>query len=334
MDIALYRDHGDDVQCVLCPNYCVLKEGRYGLCRTRKREGRIVVNPYTGIISSSGLDPIEKKPLYHFMPGSQIFSVGFYGCTLRCQFCQNYSISQYHPEGTQERISPEDMVYLLKDKNLKSIAFTYSEPTLYFEWVRETAILCRDNNIKTVLVSNGYLNEEPAGELLQYIDAANIDLKSFNEGFYKKYCFGKLDPVKKFIRMAHEMKVHLELTTLVITDTNDSEEEMAEIVDFIASVSNNIPFHVSRYHPAYNFDKPPTSVEKLESLIWIAKKKLHYVYGGNIQNDSNTYCKKCGSQLVSRNYYSIRIKNIDSGGKCKSCGEFNEFYPLPLAHVE
>jgi pyruvate formate lyase activating enzyme len=324
--IELYRKVNDDVQCLLCPNLCILKDAKFGICKTRKRENDKIVNHYSGIISSSGLDPIEKKPLYHFMPATQIFSVGFYGCTLNCQFCQNYSISQYHPENTPDRLSPEDMVYILKEKNLKSIAFTYSEPTLYFEWVRETAILCRDSNIKTVLVTNGYLNEKPAEELLKYIDAANIDLKSFRENFYKKVCHGKLEPVKDFIRLAYDMKVHIELTTLVVTDTNDTIEEMGEIVDFIKNISKDIPFHISRYHPSYKFDKPATSIEKLEKLIALAKNNLNFVYGGNIPGDADTYCKNCKTLLVSRNYYSVKIHQVDKNGKCKNCGEFNNIY--------
>src|SRR4030042_4321548 len=153
MSNLLYKKNKDKVQCLLCPNLCVLNDDQYGLCGTRKREKEEVINPYSGIISSSGIDPMEKKPLYHFMPGSTIFSVGFYGCTLKCQFCQNYSISQYHPDKIDEKVSPKDIVYLLKEKNLKSIAFTYSEPLLYHEWVLEISILCRKNNIKTVLVT-------------------------------------------------------------------------------------------------------------------------------------------------------------------------------------
>ena len=250
------------IQCLLCPNYCPLNENQFGLCGTRLRVKEEVINQFSGIISSSGMDPIEKKPLYHFYPSSAIFSVGFYGCTLKCQFCQNYSISQYHPGKNEHKISPEDMIDLLKEKNLKSIAFTYSEPTLYFEWVLETAILCRKNNIKTVLVTNGYLNPEPAEILLEYIDAANIDLKAWSEEFYKKICGGKLEPVKEFIKIAYKKKVHIELTTLVITDTNDDEKEFDLLTDFISSISKDIPFHISRYHPEYKFAKPATPAEQ------------------------------------------------------------------------
>lgn len=325
MSNLLYKKNKDKVQCLLCPNLCMLNDGQYGLCKTRKRENDEVINPYSGIISSSGVDPMEKKPLYHFMPGSAIFSVGFYGCTLKCQFCQNYSISQYHPDNTHEKVSPKDIVYLLKEKNLKSIAFTYSEPLLYHEWVMETSILCRKNNIKTVLVTNGFINQEPAEEILKFIDAANIDLKSGRDEFYKKICSGRLEPVKKFIGIAYKMKVHIELTTLVITDTNDSIEEFNDITNFISSISEDIPFHISRYHPDYNFNKEATPINTLNKLIEHSKKKLNYVYGGNMLGYSDTKCKKCSEVLVKRDFYNTSVKKLDKSGKCMNCGTFNNF---------
>ncbi len=323
MNMKLFENIDNNLRCLLCPNYCILKENQYGLCKTRKRNGDKIINPYSGIISSSGLDPIEKKPLYHFMPGSSIFSVGFYGCTLKCQFCQNYSISQYHPDENEEKFEPDEMFELLNQKKLNAIAFTYSEPTLYFEWVLELSILCKKNNIKTVLVTNGYLNEEPAKELFKYIDAVNIDLKSFREEFYKKICSGKLEPVKNFIKIAYENKIHMELTTLVITNTNDSEEEMNDIIDFISSISRDIPFHISRYHPEYNFSQPATSINKIDNYIRLARKKLNFVYGGNMSGNSDTLCKNCNELLVKRNYYESNIKSLDEKGNCSKCGTFN-----------
>ena len=259
------------------------------------------------------------------MPGSNIFSIGFFGCTLKCQFCQNYSISQYHPDKNNEKFSPHDMIYLLKEKNIKSIAFTYSEPLLYHEWVLETSILCRKNNIRTILVTNGFINREPAEDILEYIDAANIDLKSSRDEFYKKICAGRVEPVKDFIKTAYRKKVHIEITTLVITDTNDSVEEFNEITDFISSISEDIPFHISRYHPAYEFNKEATPVRTLEKLIDISKKKLNYVYGGNMHGHSETYCKKCNEKLVDRDFYSTSIKSLDNNGNCRKCGTFNNF---------
>ena len=325
MNDFLFKIKGEKLQCLLCPNLCVLNEGQYGLCKTRKRIKDKIVNPYSGIISSSGVDPIEKKPLYHFMPNSSIFSVGFFGCTLKCQFFQNYSISQYHPDENGQKTSPKEMVYLLKERNLKSIAFTYSEPLLYYEWVLETAILCHENNIKTILVTNGYLNPKPAEELLKHIDAANIDLKSGKDDFYKEICSGKLEPVKKFIEIAYKSKVHIEITTLIVTDTNDSIEEIIEILDFISSLSSDIPYHISRYHPDYNFNKPATPVSTIDKFIELSKKKLNYVYAGNIMGNSDTFCKKCNELLVRRNYYTTSIHKLDKNGKCTKCGTDNNF---------
>lgn len=321
--IPLYRSLNEKLQCMLCPNYCVLSKNQFGKCETRMSTGDKIENRYNGVISSSAVDPIEKKPLYHFRPGSSIFSVGFFGCTLKCQFCQNYTISQYHPIKNMERITPSDMVSFLKENSFDQIAFTYSEPTLYFEWVIETAILCRKNGIKSVLVTNGYLNRDPAKELLKHIDAANIDFKSFYDEFYGKVCSGKVEPVKEFIKIAYQEKVHVEVTTLVITDENDSEEEMEKISDFISSISKDIPFHVSRYHPSYKFKNPSTDPAIIDRLISLARKRLFFVYGGNITGQSNTYCKKCSSLLIKRDFYSINILGIDDSGNCKACGENN-----------
>lgn len=324
---SLYRKSGDSVICLLCPNGCSLKkEGQFGVCMIRKREDDRIVNAYSGILSSKSVDPIEKKPLYHFMPGSSIFSVGFYGCTLKCGFCQNHSISQHRPYNSEEPVTPEEIVAYLSRNKIPSIAFTYSEPTLYFEWVTETARLCREKNIKTVLVTNGYLNPEPARELLEVIDGANIDLKSSSDSFYTSICKGKLESVKEFIRIGFEQKVHIEVTTLVITDTNDSISEAEAISGFIASLSPDIPFHISRYHPCYKFTLPPTPESTIRAWCDTAAKKLHYVYAGNVGFDNNTICKKCGSVLVERSYYFTTRKALLPDGTCSSCGQTNNFF--------
>ena len=325
MDSMFFSFSEDKIKCELCPNGCVLKDGATGLCGARKRNGDTIVIPYSGIISSSGLDPIEKKPLYHFKPGSRIFSVGFFGCTLHCGFCQNYSISQSYPGKSSGYQSPEEIISFLKGNDLSSIAFTYSEPTLHYEWVLETAKLCRQNGINTVLVTNGYLNAKPAELLLEHIDAANIDMKSASNEFYEKICSGKIVPVKEFIKVAYGKKVHIEITTLVITDTNDDISECIEIRDFISGISTDIPYHISRYRPEYKFEKPATPVSTINRWIKTAKEKLDFVYGGNIMESGETYCKKCNNLLVDRAGYSTIINGLKKDGTCSKCGGMNYF---------
>lgn len=323
---TLFCKNGQALECLLCPNRCSLKkEGQFGVCRIRKREGDVIVNPYSGVLSSQSIDPVEKKPLYHFKPGSDIFSVGFYGCTLQCGFCQNHSISQHRPSDLEGGVTPGQIVDFLIKKKIPSIAFTYSEPCLYAEWVTETARLCRKEHIKTVLVTNGYLNAEPASELLEVIDGANIDLKSSEDSFYRSICKGKVENVKEFIRIAYEKKVHIEVTTLVITGSNDSLDECSKICNFIASLSPDIPYHISRYHPCYKFTKPPTPEKTIRAWCEQARTKLHYVYAGNVGFDNDTLCKKCGAVLVERKYYMTSVTGLSTNGKCSSCGEDNNF---------
>ncbi|HOJ65143.1 MAG TPA: AmmeMemoRadiSam system radical SAM enzyme [Spirochaetota bacterium] len=323
MEVRLYQKINDKTECLLCPNNCKLKEGQSGLCNIRENVNGNIINPYSGIISSSGIDPIEKKPLYHFYPGSEIYSIGFFGCTLKCQFCQNWQISQNKPLDYFKKISPEDFVLYLKKNNFNKIAYTYSEPTLYYEWVLETAKLCRKNDIKNVIVTNGYLNKEPAKELLKFIDAANIDLKGADDQFYKKNCNGKIEPVKEFIKIAFDLNVHIELTTLVITNTNDSMEDCKKIMDFIKSISTDIPFHISRYHSAYKFNLPPTQEKTIKDWVNYAKNHLNFVYGGNVLFDNDTYCHNCKSLLIKRNFYLVSLIGIDNKGICLKCSSKN-----------
>lgn len=325
MDIKLYKKENDKIKCLLCPNNCKLSENQIGVCGVRRRENDKIINPYLGIISSSSIDPIEKKPLYHFYPGSTIYSIGFFGCTLKCKFCQNWQISQKLPSDIDsiKRIKPEDFVLFLKRNNLYQVAYTYSEPLLYYEWLLEVVRLCKENGIKNVLVTNGYLNKEPAIELLKFIDAANIDLKGSDNEFYKKNCAGKIDPVKDFIKIAFDSRVHIEMTTLVITDTNDTIQDCKQIVDFIKSISKNIPFHISKYHPAFQFLKRATPESTIKEWVEYARKHLNFVYAGNVSFDNDTFCLNCHSLLIKREYYFVEIVNLDKSGNCKKCGVKN-----------
>lgn len=326
MKTALYEVLGNgQVRCLLCPNRCLFAgEGQVGRCRVRMRLGSKIENRFSGIISSASLDPIEKKPLYHFNPGSTIYSIGFYGCTLGCTFCQNHSISQTTPPEGHQRVTPETFSDFLSASGYKQVAFTYSEPLLYAEWIYDSMKINRSRGIKNVLITNGYINPAPAADILEYTDALNIDIKSFNDGFYKNICSGQLQPVLDFITLAFKNGIHMELTNLVITDLNDSIEENTSICKFISGLSPEIPFHLSAYYPAYRMKNAPTDHNKLIKLAENAKKHLKYVYCGNIGSKERTICSKCGKTLITRENYMVNIIGLDKSGNCSSCGHNNK----------
>ncbi len=270
--------------CNICPHHCNLKEGQTGLCRARKNiKGKIIAINY-GKVTALALDPIEKKPLSRFYPGSNILSLGSFGCNLKCSFCQNHHISMASEnEIRTQSVKPEDLINIaldLKDRRNIGIAYTYNEPLVAYEYVRDCAKLARENNLKNVLVTNGCFCEEPMKQLLPFIDAINIDLKGFTHEFYNKLG-GDLDTVKCFIKLAAKY-CHVEITTLIIPDENDTEDEMRELSEFIFSVNPDIPLHISRFFPNYKMqDKRPTKVKKIYDLSSIAREKLKYVYEGN-----------------------------------------------------
>lgn len=271
------------VLCGICPHDCVLNEGQTGFCRARSNRGGEVVADNYGLITSIALDPIEKKPLYRFHPGSRILSAGSYGCNLRCSFCQNYGISMCGSNARTVYLSPEELtqkaIELVPEGNI-GIAFTYNEPLIGYEYVRDCAKAAKEKGLKIVLVTNGYINEEPLTELLPLVDAMNIDLKAFTEEFYKRIS-GCIEPVKKAIETAAK-SCHVEVTTLIIPGENDSEEEMRELSQWLASVDESMPYHISRFFPRYKMtDKQATPVKTVCSLADIARKKLKYVYEGN-----------------------------------------------------
>jgi pyruvate formate lyase activating enzyme len=315
-----WEKRGDStVKCLLCPHTCVISPGRRGICRVREnREGELTTLIY-GEISSMADDPIEKKPLYHFHPGTSILSVGTVGCSFRCKFCQNYNISQ-DPDYPTQYLSPEDLVDAAKRSRSLGIAYTYTEPLIWYEYVIECCRLARQQGLKNVFVTNGYINREPLRELLPYADAFNVDLKSFREEFYRRVVGGKLHPVLDTIRdIAARDHVVLEVTTLVIPGYNDSDEEMESLTDFLASLRPDIPYHLSAYYPMYQFTAPATRPESLKRLKAIADKKLSYVYLGNVSGPGDTYCHNCGSLLVRRMGYRISIDKYRNGS-CRNCG--------------
>lgn len=267
--------------CRLCPHNCNIKDGNTGICSVRKNNKNKLELPLYGYLSAVNIDPIEKKPLYHFIPGSQVLSIGFYGCNFHCQFCQNYQISQvYNAENNKIFISPAKIVQIAEEKGIKSIAYTYSEPVIHFEYIMECSQIAHTKGIKNVLVTNGFLNPEPAEELLKRMDAVNVDLKAFTNSFYNKLG-GKIEPVKDFIKLAAKLS-HLEVTTLIIPGENDSETEIINIANFIASIDTNIPLHLSAYYPVFKYDISSTPKDTILRLCEKISKILTYIYPGNI----------------------------------------------------
>ncbi|OGS23658.1 MAG: AmmeMemoRadiSam system radical SAM enzyme [Elusimicrobia bacterium RIFOXYB2_FULL_48_7] len=271
------------VGCVLCPHNCKIQPGKTGACRARKNIDGILQSLVYGEFASVNLDPIEKKPLYHFYPRTHILSVGTTGCNLRCQHCQNWEISQsdYNPE-IMRSLSPEEAVSMAKRYKSIGIAYTYNEPLINYEWVAETAKLARGEALKNVLVTNGFINEQPWENLLPLIDAANIDVKSFKNDFYKSACGAEIGPVLRSVEIMFKRGKHVEVTYLVIPGKNDSEHEIADFVDWLSSLSPEIPVHFSRYFPQYKMKEETTPVKTMELARRVAMKRMKYVYLGNI----------------------------------------------------
>ena len=317
---ALWCERRPDgrIACLLCPHACVIAEGGHGICGVRFNRGGSMEIPWYGRISSLSVDPIEKKPLYHFHPGSRILSVGFVGCSFRCKFCQNWHISQSTDAETRY-VSPNELVDMARKERSFAIAYTYSEPLIHAEYLLDSARLARENGLKNVLVSNGYLNPGPAEEVLSLMDAANIDLKAWDPEFYRTETGGDLDQVKRFLAQAAH-RIHLEVTTLVIPGKNDDPAQVEGIARFIASLDPAIPLHLSAYHPQYKYDVPATPAAALRNLAEVARQHLSFVYTGNIgPEEADTLCPKCGSVLVRRMGYSVRVVGIQSGA-CAQCG--------------
>jgi pyruvate formate lyase activating enzyme len=305
--------------CELCPNNCKIREGQKGTCMVRENQDGNLYLPAYGYLSAISSDPIEKKPLYHYYPGKQIFSAGFYGCNLSCPFCQNYTISKEFSLSGKNYISPDDLVDSAFERGSFGIAYTYSEPIVHFEYVTEAEEYASSLGLKNILVTNGYINDDFSDKLLSNTDAVNVDLKSYNPDFYTKELKGKLEPVLSFIRKAGA-SVHTEITTLIIPGKNDSEEELRQSAAFIASVNKQIPFHLSAYHPCYKYSIPPTTPSKLMRLAEIASEYLDFVYTGNINSGrADTKCPSCGNTLINRSGYQTECSGI-KGGICAICG--------------
>lgn len=306
------------IRCTLCPAFCRLKDGVHGICDSRYNlDGRLVTDNY-GEVVTIAVDPIEKKPLYHFHPGSTILSTGANCCNLSCRHCQNWSISQVRTRTTF--CSPEQLAMLAREHHSIGVAFTYTEPMIWFEYIRDTAPKIREHGRKVVLVSNGYINPEPLSELIPLVDAANIDLKGMRPEFYRRVCKGKLEPVLDTIRLLAHSSVHLEVTNLIIPGLNDSDKDLRELIDFIAAINPQVPLHFSAYHPDYKMEAPATPSETLTRAHAMARRKLAYVFVGNalIEGASDSLCPSCGAVLIKRTGFRAKRQALEAG-RCSVC---------------
>ncbi|MDD4107521.1 MAG: AmmeMemoRadiSam system radical SAM enzyme [Prolixibacteraceae bacterium] len=316
----------DEVRCVLCPRMCHLKPGKTGNCKVRvNMDGRLITLVYNKV-SAIGIDPVEKKPLYHFYPGRKILSIGEVGCNFHCSFCQNYQTSQCSAEdfsGFHEFDSEDIVNEAVKVVNNIGIAYTYNEPFTFYEFMLEIAIAAKSAGLKNVIVSNGYINPEPLQKILPYIDAFNIDLKAFDNDFYRRQTGGKLQPVLETLKIISDSGKHLEITNLVIPELNDDPVQFGAMVQWIGeNAGSNVPLHLSRYFPQYKLNLPPTPEKKLKQLYNLAKSYLNHVYLGNVSDEqrSSTYCHNCGDLLIERNRYRTSIMQQGFKGVCQSCG--------------
>ena len=313
------------VKCELCPRMCIIKPDNPGLCGVRKNiKGRLYSLVYARPCAVH-IDPIEKKPLYHFMPGARAFSIATIGCNFFCGFCQNWQISKAEAgnmEGVYEEVEPKKVIELCKQNKCSIMSYTYTEPTIFYEYMMDIAKLARKNNIKNTIVSNGYVNEEPLRELCKVLDGANIDLKAFTNDFYQKVCKGTLEPVLKSLKILKEEGVWVEVTNLVVPGLNDDFKKVEEMCKWIGeNLGRDVPIHFSRFHPDYKMtDKEPTKLETLEKAKEIAEEYLDYVYLGNIGGESNTFCPKCKAVIIERGIFSPTEKKVKEG-KCPECGE-------------
>ena len=327
MKEALFYENLDGkIRCHLCNHHCVIKEGKRGICGVREnRAGKLYSLVYGKSVAADS-DPIEKKPFFNFYPGTTAYSIATVGCNFHCLNCQNWEISQMS-KGKEGKIIgkellPEDIAAKAKEAGCKSIAYTYTEPTIFFEYAYDTAKLAHEEGIKNVFVTNGYTSSEAIKEIAPFLDAANVDLKGFSEDLYHKLCGAKLQPILDNIRLYKELGVWVEVTTLIIPGYSDDEHQLEEIAGFIKGVGEDIPWHVTAFYPAFKLlDIPPTPAKSLKMARDIGLKAgLRYVYEGNIPGEGgeNTYCYSCGELLIKRYGFDI-MDNTLTGGKCPKC---------------
>ena len=315
----------DKVSCFLCAHRCLIAPGKFGVCGVRENQGGKLMTHVYGEVIAAHVDPIEKKPFYHFLPGSTSLSIATAGCNFKCSFCQNWQISQASKgpgrDVSGEKLSPEEIVQAAKSHGCRSISYTYTEPTIFFEYALDTARLAKAAGLYNNFVTNGYMTAEALEAFHPNLDAANVDLKAFKDETYKKVCGARLEPVLDSIKRMRKLKIWVEVTTLVVPGLNDGEDELRDIARFLAGVDPDIPWHISRFHPDYNYtDARPTPVETLRKALAIGKAEgLKYVYVGNVMGEGeDTICPKCGKVLIRRRGFSVGRNEIKDA-RCPSC---------------
>ncbi len=325
MKVALYwktlNEESKIVQCTLCPHYCTLKKDEVGKCNVRQNINGTLFSLVYGKPAAMNVDPIEKKPLFHFLPKSKTFSLGTFGCNFDCKNCQNFDIARGIPDDSLQFIAPEEIVRMAIDSDCQSIAYTYTEPTIFYEYMLDIAKIARKSGLKNILVTNGFINKAPLLELLPFIDAANIDLKG-DKMHYVNICEGRLEPVLETMRIMHEQKIHVEITNLIIPTLNDSIKAINDVCKFILSLSTQIPLHFSAFYPMYKLTNiPSTPQETLVLAKEIAVKEgLKYVYLGNVPGFyEDTKCPNCKKIVIRRKGFLVE-KNDLKKGNCV-CGE-------------
>jgi pyruvate formate lyase activating enzyme len=325
-EALLYKKMEDNkASCFLCSHHCLISDGKFGICNVRENRGGTLYTHSYGKLVAQNIDPIEKKPLYHFMPGSTSFSIATAGCNFQCGFCQNWQISQIKEAKAlglpSEEVKPEEVVMHAKRAGSKSISYTYTEPTIFFEYAYDVGQLANKEGLYNVFVTNGFMTEEMIRMAQPFLDAANIDLKSYNDDYYRKLCKGRLEPVLKSIELMKKLGIWVEVTTLVVPGQNDSEEEFKKIAEFLNGIDPSIPWHISRFYPQYQMEGlESTPIKTMNRAYEIGKEAgLRYVYLGNVMGKgTNTYCHQCSQLLIERVGYTIPKYKVKEG-KCPEC---------------
>lgn len=320
---ALFYQKLEDgkVKCLLCPHYCEILPGKRGICWVRENQDGVLYSLNYRRLIAVHIDPIEKKPLFHFYPGSQSYSIAAMGCNFHCLHCQNWSISQVREVGIEGQvISPKKIVQNAIDSGCLSISYTYTEPTVYYETALEISRLARESGLKNIFVTNGYISSDALNYIANFLDAANIDLKAMSDSFYRQVCGAKLKPVLDRIKQYYELGIWIEITTLIIPGYNDQEDELEKIAEFIADIDQDIPWHVTAFYPTYKLNSvPATPLSTLQRAYQIGKeKRLRFVYQGNVGQGENTNCPSCGKTVIYRKFFSSENKVKD--GQCPFCG--------------